>query len=100
MTAIENGVALWLKWQRYLSLKDEPKSGLSRVSQASLFPKGEPECPNVYLTYLKCKKWGMWSAGGYADQPHILLMEFNACEAGEGQYTNVMLPYLEALSAN
>ena len=71
-------------------------SGLANVPELSLFPHGHTDdLPDCYGIYQRLKRDGTyWWAGGLADQPHILMLELDACAAGETQYEQQLAPYL------
>lgn len=75
-----------LKWEVYQVMVKRQGSGLTRIPVNRLFPKGEPEqVPEIYEVYLKCKDYGGWRAGGYSEQPHLMMMAFDFCAAAESQ---------------
>jgi len=53
--------------------------------------------PDIYWTYRQTQVSGqMWCAGALEDQPHILMMEFNACRSAERDWEDVdMKPLYE-----
>lgn len=61
-----------------------------------LFPGGlNPQMPAVYGQYMQVKRYGhLWWAGGLADQPHIWLLEMDACAFGEEDYRSEQMPRL------
>jgi len=47
----------------------------------------EVEMPVVYRLYRRCANHDvLWWDGGLANQPHILMIEFEACEIGENNW--------------
>jgi hypothetical protein len=88
---------LYLKWAEYQRLiQQDFESGLrKKVREDILFPKGHPtEPPKILLLYRRCEKWGNWWDGGQADQPHILMDEFDAVQSAIAYVEQVELPYL------
>jgi hypothetical protein len=87
---------LWLKWSEYKRLIDHDlQSGLRRVPERILFKEGHPDKPpQVLALYRQCEKWGKWWEGGVADQPHLLMAEFEMCQAAIAYFERVELPYL------
>ena len=83
-----------LKWEYYQSLIKDNRSGLHSAAQDYWFPDGEPDqMPEVYLTYQQCHEWNkLWWEGGIADQPHLLMMEFDACAAGVAEFRDEDAP--------
>ena len=51
--------------------------------------------PEVYGLYQQCKEWDtLWWPGGIADQPHLLMMEFDECAAGVAEFKAEDMPAL------
>ena len=89
-----------LKWQLYKHLKADVQSGLKNVPEHILFPQGhEEDLPECFLTYLRLKGGQHWWPGGVADQPHLLVMEVEACAAGVAKYENEAVSYLRKIDA-
>jgi hypothetical protein len=67
------------------------------LPERAFFKEGEPDqMPEVYFQYLDCKHWNtLWWPGTVADQPHILMDEFNACRAAEIEFDSVEKPPME-----
>ena len=101
LSAIENQVAQCLKWALYTHLKKDQYSGLHKFRESDLFKGGSPgDMPEVYTLYGRsCDYHTLWYAGGLADQPDILMREFDACRAGENQYHNDHEPFLRKMDA-
>lgn len=92
---MKNAVANGLRWQLYKKLLAEDqhfKSPLRNYRPEHVFPDGlNPQVPDVYLTYLQCKRWNtLWWDGALAEQPHILMAEFDACAAGDDYYQTIL----------
>jgi hypothetical protein len=91
-----------LKWDTYKGLLQNIQSGLKALPESYLFPKGEPgQMPEVFRLYRRCNALGtlLWWAGGVADQPHILIREFEMCAAAESRFQNEELPKLREMDA-
>jgi hypothetical protein len=86
-----------LKWAWYKNALEDLRSGLKMVPERVYFPKGEPDqMPEVYYQYKQCKTWNsLWWPGTIADQPHILMDEFNACQSAEYEFENTVLPPMQ-----
>jgi len=58
------------------------------MRKAALLPGNvDAEMPEPYRLWRICKRWNkLWWAGGMADQPHILMMEFAVCAAADAQF--------------
>jgi hypothetical protein len=74
----------WLEVAAYEALDSDTKKvarmeGRMPINMAA-------EMPEVYRLWRMCKDTGMpfWD-GGFADQPRILMMEFQACERASRQ---------------
>lgn len=69
------------------------------LPESGIFP-GEivEDPPEVYCLYKKCEKWGLYWAGGVADQPHLLMTEFSVCTSAENEFESVILPQLQKLA--
>jgi hypothetical protein len=94
---IEDQVAIALKWQLYQELRQDMQSGIKNVPERALFPNGKPEndLPESYQIYRRLQRTGRaWWAGGEADQPYLLMLELDACAAGEEKFKNELAPYL------
>jgi hypothetical protein len=73
-------------------------NALARTRESILFPKGHSDDPpQVLALYRRCEKWGSWWDGGQADQPHILMAEFDMCQAAILHVERVEVPYLLSL---
>lgn len=93
-------VAQRLKWDYYQQRVQDVADTTSKLRQyppTYFFPQGEPpQMPAVYSRYLQCKAWHkLWWPGGLADQPYLLMQEFDACRAGEQEFAAHGLPYIE-----
>ncbi len=77
-----------LRWELYKSLIQDMRSGLRKAKQDYWFPDGEPDqMPEVYGLYQQCHEWNtLWWPGGIADQPHILMMEFDECALAVAEF--------------
>ncbi len=85
----------YLRWQKFESLRQVPGSQFNLMAPGTLFPKGAPERPEPWDLYKKCSRWGLWWPGGVADQPHILMQEFETCQAAENYFAAVIGPEME-----
>ncbi len=100
LAELEARIVERLKWETYQQLIQDNQSGLNRMRPQDIFPEGEPEqVPEVYELYQQCKTWGKWWGGGLADQPHILMAEFDACERAELRFKGDALLKLQELDA-
>ena len=98
LLAVKDQVRKRLAWDTFHYLAKNRQSGLNKyTSESYWFPDGEPEqMPEVYTTYQQCKTWGkLWWDGGIADQPYFLMMEFDACAAGEADFRSEDLPEMQ-----
>ncbi len=85
---------LCLKWMWYKDKIEDMRSGLKMVPEKYFFPDGDPgQMPEVFYTFKECRFWNtLWWPGTLADQPHILMDEFNACQSAEYNFENNVLP--------
>lgn len=52
--------------------------------------------PDVFYIYKQCQHWNtLWWPGTIADQPHLLMSEFDACNSAELEFENTVLPPLQ-----
>jgi hypothetical protein len=89
-----------LAWDLYQGLcKQSYTSGVRSLPVEDLFPNGtDPQMPEIYNLYSRCKHWNrLWWGGEMADQPYLLMLMFDACSSGESKYQEGMRPYLLSL---
>ena len=68
----------WLEVAAYEALDADAKK-VARMEGKILHLNMAAEMPEVYRLWRMCKDRDYWS-GGVSGQPHILMMEFQACE--------------------
>lgn len=100
---MKSSVSNGLRWQLYKKLLAEDihgKSPMRNYPADLMFPDGlNPQVPDVYLTFIQCRRWNkLWWDGAMADQPHLLMAEFEACAAGEDIYNSTFKPDMMALA--
>lgn len=93
-----------LKWDYYqasakIDESGQPRSIFAMYPQEAFFPQGEPpQMPEVYYRYKQVESYQLaWESGGLGDQPHLMMMEFDACQYGENEYRSIELPKLQAI---
>lgn len=58
------------------------------LRKAALVPRMDAEMPEPYRLWRTCERHGkLFWQGGIADQPHILMLEFEACESARNAFT-------------
>ena len=79
LEALEGAVFDWLELQSYEDASIETQVQLRR--EALMPGNMKAEMPEPYRLWRACERHNklFWD-GGIADQPHILMMEFSACE--------------------
>jgi|AACY02.18.fsa_nt_gi hypothetical protein len=65
------------------------------MRQFALVPKNQSaEMPEPYRIWLQCRANDtLWWSGGIADQPHVLMREFNRCRIAESIFREQLENY-------
>ena len=96
MDALKDEVRAWLEHETYMqpvSDADDPYGEKQNyrisIQEGVIAP---PEQPEPLQILYRTRRFGLplWT-GGYADQPHILLMELNACIDEEIAFHNLQV---------
>lgn len=82
LEALEEAVLEYLEASYY---RNSRSSTQAAMRQFALTPQNpEAQMPEPYRIWLQCRANDtLWWSGGIADQPHILMREFNRCRIAE-----------------
>lgn len=89
LSKIKKEVIAWLEWQTV-------KSGDAIERENYLIRRADeglpaPECPEPYQLLLKLRRFDMsFYSGGYNNQPHILMLEFQMCMIAEDEHKQIV----------
>lgn len=89
LSNLKKEVIAFLEWQLVQSGDSiERENYLIRRADEGL---PAPECPEPYQMLLKLRRFNMnFYSGGYNNQPHILMMEFQICMIAEDQHAQIV----------
>ncbi len=79
---LEQAVTAWLERQYYESAPDDRKRSMRKQALVSNL---SAELPEPYRLFRICGGT-TWYAGGAADQPYVMMLEFGVCRRARGRF--------------